>query len=162
VTAINRQPTGWLGFLGIKNFGRNPTAAADTLAPTWDLAALYLAQPRIFGTTANTPTGLGLLYASFTVPPAQVWHVESFGIISAPLATTTVFAGVPVIFYSPTSVYVPLQHPDAPKAIGTVFATGISRPIILAAGQSIGYLVTDYAAPNPSITQSIVYTVLDA
>ena len=43
MSSINRQPNGLLGFLGIKNFGRNPTSLGEQLAPTWDISRLYMA-----------------------------------------------------------------------------------------------------------------------
>ena len=163
MTAINRQPTGWLGFLGIKNFGRNPATAADVLAPTWDIAGLYLASSQRYATTSNTPTGLGLIYASFTVPQGEVWHVHSFGVYSAPLAGASLIGVMLVRYFAPQAIYVPIMRgPPGPFAAGQVLSAGIDQPCILSAGDSIGYQVVYYTAPNPTLTQTICYTALPA
>lgn len=82
MTTINRAPTGLLGFLGIKNFGRNPENIGSTVAPAWDLENLYLVASATIGpvVTAAFPAGPNLVWQ---VPQNEVWWVESMSIRSA-------------------------------------------------------------------------------
>lgn len=162
MTTINRAPTGWLGFLGIKNFGRNPATASDVLAPTWDVSDLYYAGSRRYAKTVHTVAALGLIYESFVVPPNEVWRIDAYGIWANPLLTTSVLGLTPILYYSATFSYCPIGPNSGPFAVGTAPALGTERPYIIGSGESIGFVCTHFAAPNATVTANLVYTVLAA
>jgi membrane protease subunit HflK len=84
VSSINRQPTGWLGFLGIKNFGRNPEQVAGVLAPVWDYSEWYLQTAAQFTNTAGSFNAVGF-FAEFQVPTNEVWTVHALSCLAGPL-----------------------------------------------------------------------------
>lgn len=81
MTTINRAPLGLLGFLGIKNFGRNPEAMSGVLAPTWPLDRLYLASSATIGPVVTSALSIGV-NSVWTVPQNEVWWVESVSVRS--------------------------------------------------------------------------------
>lgn len=79
MTMINRIPAGWLGFLGIKNFGRAPSSSGEVLAPTWDLADLYLNSNIRYASAVYAAQANGVTVPLFTAPLSEVWVVHQFG-----------------------------------------------------------------------------------
>lgn len=78
MTEINRAPLGILGFLGIKNGGRNPRVLGDVLSPTWDLSMLYLNNEPTYAERVFTQSATGYTMI-FEVPPGEVWYVTEYG-----------------------------------------------------------------------------------
>jgi hypothetical protein len=162
VTAINRQPTGWLGFLGIKNFGRNPSTAAQVLAPTWDLADLYLAQSRKWLTTSIAVNALGN-YPCFGPPAGQVWHVWSFGGITPTLGTGETCDLVPLLWNAALGYGTPLSAGNnLLHAVGHRATVALPYPIILTPGDQVGFAATRFTIGTLNTVVNCCYTILDA
>ena len=77
MSTINRSPQGWLGYLGIKNFGRNPPSSGDVLLPTWDLAPMYLNAGAEHGEIPYTAVG-GVGANLVLEAGNDVLHVDAF------------------------------------------------------------------------------------
>jgi hypothetical protein len=163
VTAINRQPTGWLGFLGIKNFGRNPATAADVLAPTWDLAELYLSANRTYETAAATITGIGANQTG-QVPPGQTRYVWAYSYISNALAAGNICNATLTLINTATGASVPIAGtgPSTPPAVGDRLIVSLARPIVLQPAESLGIWVHSFAGANIPCAVGLCYTRLDA
>lgn len=74
MSGINRQPLGLLSFFGVKNTGRNPSALAEIIAPTLDLARWYLSTNS--QSTAINANVAAVGFTSFlTVPETETWAV---------------------------------------------------------------------------------------
>lgn len=84
MSGINRQPTGILGFLGIKNFGRNPEQVGEVLSPVWDYAPWYLQTNAQFRNAAVSFNAVGF-FAVFQVPNNEVWTVHALSCLAGPL-----------------------------------------------------------------------------
>jgi hypothetical protein len=165
VAFINKQPTGWLGFLGIKNFGRNPSQVAEVLAPTWDLSDLYLASSRQLVITTGTINAVGT-YPAFSPPAGRVWHVWGFGVLSVAMNAANVIDASPMIYNVPLGHPVVIGNGLNTIADGTVAGSrvsfGIDRPVILVPGDSIGFYCNRYVGPALTYTAHMLYTVLQA
>lgn len=157
---INRVPYGLLGFLGIKNGGRNPVSLNDTVAPVWDLAGLYLeTNTEFFSTTVNV-NALGY-FVGFSSSIAEVTYVHAFGVMSnAALGAGVTLAAVPMVTDQngiTTGNAVPLQTSDisARATTGNRFVCALERPIIMAPGQQVGIFVYDLTAGPVACTAAI-------
>jgi len=74
VSGINRQPLGLLSFFGIKNSGRNPSALAESIAPTLDLSQWYLATNS--QSTAINDNVAAVGFTTFIqVPQNETWAI---------------------------------------------------------------------------------------
>jgi hypothetical protein len=163
VSFINRQPTGWLGFLGIKNFGRNPTQAAETLAPTWELSDLYLATGRRLITTVGTYTGTGT-YPVQGVPPGQVWYVYAASVISSLLVAGNTLNATMQIYNTSLGQAVTLggTGPQLGVPVGGRCVAALNRPIILVPGEALASYCATFSGANIGYTANVLYTVLEA
>ena len=94
--AILAPPAGWLGFLGIKNGGKQPRYVAPDLLSVLDLSMFYRAGNRslLFGPGAGVPAVQGNNSIMATVPQGKVWIFESFGGSSQVLGATAGVIGV--------------------------------------------------------------------
>lgn len=87
---INRQPQGLLGFLDIKNLGRNPSPLSDGLAATLPLTDWYLETAAEYLTEGNLEiAGPALGYNRWTqaaqnlvVPQNQWWRVHEYSCLT--------------------------------------------------------------------------------
>jgi len=163
VTSINRQPTGWLGFLGIKNFGRNPATAADVLAPTWDLADLYLSANRQFVSGAISLNAIGTFPAA-GVPAGQVWYVHGFAAITNILAVGNTLQYQVMLYNVALGNAVPIAGtgPAAAVTAGSNAIAALQSPIILQPGEALGVYVTGFAGAAIGAVVNTAYTRLDA
>lgn len=162
---INKSPVGWLGFLGIKNFGRNPSQVAEVLAPTWDLSELYLSAQRVTVITSGTINGVGT-YPAFTPPAGRVWYVAAFSVTTNALNAANVVNCVPMIYNSALGYEHAIGN-GLPSVVtganpGTRVVFGIERPLILQSGESIGFYCSEFVAPNLAYVVRMLYTVLQA
>lgn len=170
MSSINRQPTGFLGFLGIKNFGRNPTSASDVLLPNWDLADLYLAQSRIYAsitTEVGPPETAPEFVVVHQVPPGEVWFVHAFGLSSErPVAPASNLILSLVMFSANQGINVPLPAimvPESPAAaLGNpaAYNLAMNRTIILASGEGLGFAVNFYDGGAFDVRCPICYTIM--
>jgi len=136
VSTINRQPTGWLGFLGIKNFGRNPVMAPESLQPTWDLATLYLASSQEYITaTLSVVNAIGN-WPLLTVPNGEVWYVHSAAVFTQTGAGETFNGNLARISQS-NLITCPLTAPIIQVGVSDL-QNPIAGPFVLQSGESIG------------------------
>lgn len=140
MSSINRNPFGLLGFLGVKNFGRNPATVSDVLAPTWDLARQYAETNAVIKPlTANiNATGHTIF---FQVPQDRVWWIHAVGWYlpnPVPVGEEIEMA----IWQSGTasSGAIPLNDPLRVSA-GYFSCDGV-RDLILSPGEQVGLFVT--------------------
>lgn len=162
MTVINRQPTGWLGFLGIKNFGRNPSTAADVLAPTWDLSQLYLSANRQLVEITETINGNGS-YPQVTVPPGQVWYLESWSFIGAGVLGAGGVASLKPMLYNTALGYSVLLGGSSGRIVaGAILTVSSLTPIILQSGDAFGFYCYEFAGAAVPGNVAYAYTRLDA
>jgi len=136
VTSINRQPTGWLGFLGIKNFGRNPVIAPDSLQPTWDLADLYLAGSQTYidgGVSVIAAIGSSPL---LTVPNGEVWWVHHYACFLQTGAGETWNGNLARISQS-ALIACPLDNESILVGVASL-QRAVKGPFVLQSGESLG------------------------
>lgn len=161
MTAINRQPTGWLGFLGIKNFGRNPRDTSDILSPTWDLSQLYYNAGALHSEVAYPfvlAAGPNILFA----PGNQsAWHVDAFSAYLECNGAATLTAclsrvaqdGALSVFLTP-SVSITAAAPAG---------VALARNILLQPGEALALSVLSVTgAPGAVCAAQVRYTELQA
>lgn len=134
---INRQPVGLLGFLGIKNFGRNPDTLATVLSPVWETSDLYLSQSSRYSVTNISVAATGGATV-LTVPNGKVWKVYAVSIRFTPGVGAAVSVTPCLSPQSPSTVYVAMGASAGftNAAPGTVF---FNREAVIEAGTGIGY-----------------------
>ena len=76
MTTLNRRPIGLLGYLGIKNGGRDPAQLAPVLSPTWDLEQLYLAGGSLYESVTVSGLVVGNTVVWMTLAGVVVWGVQ--------------------------------------------------------------------------------------
>lgn len=164
MTGINRNPGGLLGFLGIKNFGRNPQGLTDQLAGTWDLADLYLSAAAIQSQYSATFTAAGKQMA-FAVPSGEYWYVRNFSVRTDVIGGAGGSIDIACAIDSQSNL-VTLNVGDSSgiTSVATARAAAfLPRPIVLQPGESIGAYVLEFSLPAPIVNAySIRYTVLPA
>lgn len=164
MSSINRNPLGWLGFLGIKNFGRNPTNAADILAPTWELSDLYLNAAVRYQEVAGSLTAAGK-FNGFTVPGGKVWYVLQFSVRSdVPTGATPALqlACQLTAQSNLTTVNVSQVSERITSNNGRAMAC-IERPLIAQPGEILGAYVSEFvSAAAINCSYAIRYAELDA
>ena len=82
--AILAPPAGWLGYLGIKNGGKQPRLVMPDLASMLEMSMFYRAGNRVvlFGPGAGVVAIQNGLSVLATVPNGKVWCIESVGAVS--------------------------------------------------------------------------------
>lgn len=160
MTTINQQPQGLLGFLGIKNGGRNPGELLGTLSPGWDLEALYLNAAAEISAGAYSIAGIGYQPA-FVVPNDQIWRIQGFGVYSnAALGAGVSVRATPAVRDPGGIIVLPLQTVSVTQTTNDLFVTGTEREFYLQPGYSIG-LVTSLVAAGPvACTANLRFTRL--
>lgn len=138
MSVINRQPVGWLGFLGIKNFGKNPQNVPAVLAPTWDLEGLYLASEVRYASNVAAGIAAGNTIVH-TAPQGEIWAVLQYGFFVGTLAASSCVIN-PCVFGQNTA-QIALLGDSAVLGASTVFQLGtpIPRVLYLGAGESLGF-----------------------
>jgi hypothetical protein len=151
---INRIPWGLLGFLGIKNGGRNPSALADFVQPGWDLGELYLQTNSEFFSTAGAVNALGY-NVGFSSALAEVTWVHGYSVVTATLGAGQALNGCIMVADQNgiTGVaYGPIRDPGA---VGNRLLLALERPVILSPGQQIGFYISSIAAGPINYTTQI-------
>lgn len=160
MTSINRQPTGLLGFLGIKNFGRNPDNLGTTLAPTWDLAPWYLnSSPRYLSVASSiVGAGVGATVLLFDAPAGETWYITNFSI----LATTPVGGAINgrLCRFGPAQLDTVSMTPKVSVGASDTYVWAYDQPFILASGEGIGLDCT-YVAATVDIVADVRYALMD-
>lgn len=158
MTGINRQPAGVLGFLGIKNFGRNPETLGNTLAPVWDYTDFYLEAAAQISQISGTWDAAGTL-GIFTPPAGEVWFVSHFGLRTDVIGGRTV-NGVLTVSKTNGIGVVPLSQNGASATTATDRVTlAMNRPIILQPGEELGAFVNHFVgAAGLVVNYAVRYT----
>lgn len=156
MSSINRNPFGVLGFLGIKNFGRNPATFSDQLAPTWDLARQYAeTNSTILRVDANINATGYTIY--FQVPQDRVWWIHNVGWNlpnPVPVGEEIELA----IWQSGTASTgaIPLGLPA--RVVAGYFGCNGARDFILSPGEQIGVFCTRLIGAGMDLTMTARYT----
>lgn len=160
---INRIPTGILGFLGIKNFGRNPEEVAGYLQPTWDYQRWYLETNAQFRNQAVSFNAVGF-FAAFQVPTNEVWAVHSLSCLGGPLGAGQQLNIQPAIANQSSNIFTILPQVVSRVAatVGSYAVCSASYPFVLGPGEVAGYFCSDLAAGPVGATGAIRYTVMQA
>lgn len=99
---IQAQPAGLLGFLQLKNAGRNPEQLSETLLPTMDLVQWYLESDVRLNTGATAALASGTLGQQLTttttqvVPSNEQWILRGIS-IGADLVAGDAISAAPII-----------------------------------------------------------------
>jgi len=158
MSAINRQPFGFLGFLGIKNFGRNPATVGEVLAPTWDLADLYLKTNAVWNGATIAVAGAGV--TSFvTVPAGEVWVIHEAGwytpnVMPAASSLSATLASANSI----ANVFVPLC--DTARVVTGFFGSGWTQDLTLTAGEQLSLFCQELVGGPHQVRVTYRYTPL--
>jgi len=100
---IQLIPPGLLGFLGIKNFGKNPDLLGHAYAPTVPMVPwMFFARVEsdLIGFAAGTVGGnltTGTVNVAFTVPANEIWYVHNASIGFVPGAAATKLTNLALI-----------------------------------------------------------------
>lgn len=149
MSSINRQPTGWLGFLGIKNFGRNPVSATEQLLPTWNLQELYLNAAAEYGNIPFTAVG-GLGDNVVFQAGSDAIYIDTFSAYLQTGAGQAIQAALTRV--KQDSTYAILLEDPVSIGASTQTATALKRPIWLQPGEQLGVNVLALTgAPNWAI-----------
>jgi len=162
VTAINRQPAGILGLLGIKNGGEYPRDLSNVLVPTWDMTDLYLLNASEYLTRTDNATVPGTIQTDGPVP-GEVWAVTEFGARTGNLAAAETIQFALGLFGPGTApVYVPLTSVSSASAVaGDRAQAAILRPVRLNPGETLGVFITDITTVgNVPVITSLRFTRL--
>jgi hypothetical protein len=157
---INKQPNGLLGFLGIKNGGRNPSTLAEILSPTLDLAQLYYASYVEYVQNNLIITGLGPFFALGT-PNNESWYVDSFGVRSATLATGDALNyGLARISASGNEFTPLMSDMELDGVPGQRLYRAVDRGLVITSGETLGIYVTAWAGAPIAATATACITRL--
>jgi hypothetical protein len=144
---INKAPVGLLDFLGIKNFGQNPTELGEVLVPTFELLTWYLSEyaESVVASAAFAAAGY---QAYLTVPNDQTWVVMAANFNSqAVLPAATTFEAVLAAVRGPNpGIQTALATAWAPATTGGVPWSGFVGIQFLPPGSNIG---VNYIAGGP-------------
>lgn len=154
MSAINRLPAGWLGFLGIKNGGRYPDQTGTVLAPTWDLRELYYASNSEYLSNSQAFAAVGGA-TLFTVPNGEVWRV---GLGSA--STGTLGAGQTVEFVITNTdaaglVTLLASYQSGARTAGQRAHVPIAYPFYVGPGSLLGISVSQLVAGPVTVSMSL-------
>lgn len=134
---VNRQPTGLLGYFGIKNGGRNPQHLSEELSPGLDLLDWYLNTAPQFAQTAGT-TAAGVSAITVSPPQGEAWFVTHYGVWCDTGVGETVGALFIIRFDFTNNVTIPVTDSiNCPASSTTVRALG--GPQWLMPGEKLGY-----------------------
>lgn len=161
---VNRQPEGLLGFLGIKNGGRNPQALGDVIAPTWAATEMYLSPPSLWDANSGTETSTGGVI-THTVPDGKVWYVHGYSVRFTTPAGDAISATACMIPSSAAATIFVAMGDTLTLVAGAIAQgghTSFNRPQWLFSGDSVGY-TCDYILTAVSVPWNayIRYTELD-
>ena len=164
VPPINRIPGGLLGFLGIKNGGRNPDALSNVLVPQLDLTEVYLRTNYVLARIDTTVAAVGFTGAG-TVPAGQAWYVSNvFANTPAALGAGQVLRGCPAAALPDGVAFsvCPLADPRE-TLTNYVYECGPpARPYqLLPPGTAIGFYCHGLAAGPFTVTVQLWYAVFD-
>lgn len=151
MSVINRAPVGLLGFLGIKNFGRNPETLVPSVSPTWDLQEQYLNNAARFRFVSAAIAGVGVQVFE-TVPQNEVWYVTNFAVqINTGAGESITYAIVRVSNAALNDVAITDTVTVGASSVGV---RQYDRPIILPPGESLGVRV--YAVAGAPVAGTVL------
>lgn len=141
---VSKLPAGLLGYLQIKNGGRNPEQLATFLQPTLDLWPLYLALDR---RTTSTAFNIASVNTQSVVPvtEGQAWWIIQV------IAITPVLTAGQTVRLAPTMLRGGITNliGEFSAAVAGEQAYGtleLNQPTILVPGDSVGVATASLAA----------------
>lgn len=159
MSGINRSPTGLLSFFGIKNTGRNPSALADTLAPTLELVPWYLSQNSESMSFTGPVAAVGFSPGFFNVPETETWAVIGCTVNSqAALGAGVVLTiGGGWIRNPNLAIVAPLTTLGTRSTTSQVAAawSPVGTVEFMPPGARVGIYVTEIAAGPVSVTMNL-------
>lgn len=146
---LNVQPTGLLGFFGIKNGGEYPRELSPILQGTFDLIGLYeVGSPIVSGQLTGNVAGGVVLFgpAGATTTPGDAWHFQS-AYIYVNASTAGARAGFNLGLYYANGTFVALtDFAFAQVGVGSA-QTGVAmRDFWVPPGASLAYNCFDLGA----------------
>lgn len=163
MVSINRQPGGMLGFLGIKNGGRNPDQLSTVLAPTFDTRELYLRNAIILSRINVAVAAVGFTSAG-TVPVGESWYVSNAFVNSqATLGAGQTIGGMGAAALTDGVAFSVSRLTEFNRfTVGQVYAAGPVRDYtVLPPGTQLGFYCTDLAAGPITVVLQLWYARFD-
>lgn len=158
--ALNRIPRGLLGFLGIKNGGRNPDQLATFVQGEIALFDWYMATNRQYD-RAVVSIAAGAWTTFFTVPQGQYWYVQHASFVTNILTAGQTLETVIAIQDAPGLRQFNLSEPLGSRTVGAVYAAS-ARNFWLNPGEALGlYTVQNAAPPFLNTAMTIAYCRLE-
>ena len=139
---INLTPPGLLGFLGIKNGGRNPQSLGETLAPVWDFSDLYFLQGLRFEDTTSTVNAAGYVI-EHQCPENEVHLIHAMSLfVRCGVGESITFT----LDWAQFNNLIAVAVTDS-RQVGasTDAVVTLPRPIWLSPGESLGYGIANIA-----------------
>lgn len=151
-------PTGLLSLLQSQSFGEAPKEMADAIAPTVELAELYLLTQQVaaIGSVALPANGVNV---ALTVPQGEVWRVAYGGAFCLTGAGTTCDI-TPIVGVDGGTV--PLGNTISLAASQMRFMPSLMGPMWLKAGQTLGAHINLLVGANISVSVSYAVSRLRA
>jgi hypothetical protein len=157
---INRNPNGLLGFLGIKNGGRNPGVLTAELSADFELSELYYCNNPIMDAYTQLGVAAAGSYVAFTPPDNNVWKVlEYSAFVSTPAAVTCDVALAKL--GQANTRWVGLSDSVALVASQSKVITS-EYPGIIAQGERLGFYVATVTGAGLNIEVQVRYALLEA
>lgn len=157
---INKLPFGLLGFLGLKNGGRNPQELAETLAPTMDLTDLYFGTNKQLVRLSGNVTAIGFNLLG-AVPNDEVWALTGCSCNSnAVLGAGVTLKGLMAYAAIDGAAYnVVALGAYANMTVGEVWYSGTTTTehFVLGPGTQLGVYVTNIAAGPVAVAWTAHY-----
>lgn len=168
---IQVSPSGLLGFLNLKNSGRNPDVLNESVQPTMDLREWY------FETSAQVDSTLRQLSLNvgaaatlgfynynniITVPQNQWWYVTRYSIQAVVQAATDAALFSPAfLVYPGTASTVHILAPDVGTGTGPTRRPAYAEDFWLPPGSQLGVYVAFAGGTNPvQFTGTLIYSTL--
>lgn len=159
--SINRIPGGLLGFLGIKNGGRNPDALAGYVQGCMDLTDWYLQTNRLYMRTGINIAALNFTNF-YTAPPGEFWYIQHASFITSVLGAGQTIQAVPCVQDASGLRQVAVADTPAAATVGAVFSVQ-ARDFWVMPGESLGIYTTQLAAgPIVAPIFTVAFNILTA
>lgn len=145
---IQKIPSGLLSFFGLQTGGKNPDTLGNIVAPTMDAVPWYIAlQREIRAAGPSNLAAVGAAVGFETVPPGEVWLVESFVCSTSALGAGQVLLMQPHIGFPPGPTNNHISGDTSNRAtVGVIARARLSGPIVLPGGCSLAVTALELAA----------------
>lgn len=160
MTTINRSPNGLLGFLGIKNGGRNPQQLTEILQGNYQLNELYDANNPIWDVNTQLGVAVAGSYVAFTPPDNNVWKVLQYSaFVAAPAGVT---CDVALVQLGQANARFVALSDSVSLVAGQAAITRAPAPGVVAQGERLGFYVAAVAGAGFNIELQVRYALMEA